>query len=188
MTPGLGDALLAIARSAIAERLGLDVQVPTVAESEVREVLARHGATFVTLAIGGVLRGCVGSLAAHRPLERDCAENACAAAFDDRRFPALSRQEMTSVRVEVSLLEPSRPFPCADEADACARLVPGRDGVILSCGSRRATFLPQVWEQLPEPREFLAALKRKAGLPAEGWPAGLHLEVYAVEHVAEEEA
>lgn len=186
MNAALGRALLDMARGAIAERLDAEPPREVPPDAETAEALARPGAVFVTLAIGGELRGCIGSLQAHRPLGRDCRSNAVAAAFEDPRFPPLSRRELSDTRVEVSVLSPPRPFPCSDEADARARLVAGKHGVILSFRGHRATFLPQVWEQLPDPSSFLAALKRKAGLPANFWDPGVELEVYEVEHVEEE--
>ena len=98
----------------------------------------------------------------------------------DPRFAPLGEQELARTRVEVSLLTPAEPFPVASEADALARLRPGIDGLILSYGSQRATFLPQVWESLPDPRQFVAELKRKAGLPAAFWHQEVILARYGV--------
>jgi len=171
-----GQALVRHARSAIAAQLGSPgpaVLVPDEAQ--------QPGASFVTLMLDGELRGCIGTLEAWRPLADDVAANAVAAALRDPRFPPVTPAELDRLRVEVSVLTPPEPFPVVDEADACRRLVPGVDGVILSAGIHRATFLPQVWEQLPDPAVFLAHLKHKAGLPAQGWPADLHLARYRVE-------
>ena len=173
--PELGDVLLQQARAAIAREFGLP------AEGAGHPGLAEPGACFVTLTLDGALRGCIGSLVAHRALGEDVRANACAAAFSDPRFPPLSAAEFARVRVEVSLLSAAEPFPVADEADACARLVPHEDGVILQWGSQRSTFLPQVWAQLPEPAQFLAQLKRKAGLPADFWAPELRLSRYRVQ-------
>lgn len=129
--------------------------------------LRQHGATFVTLTREGRLRGCIGSLEAQRPLRIDVAENAIAAAFRDPRFPQLVREEWSSCRVEVSLLSAPKPIEFADDADLLAQLEPGVDGVILEAGGRRATFLPQVWESLPDRRAFMIELARKAGLPGD---------------------
>ena len=174
-TDSLGKALLTSARNAIGERFGLAAQVV----SPVRE-LGEPGATFVTLTQNGQLRGCIGSLEAHRPLATDVAENARAAAFRDPRFAPLGKDEFARTRVEVSLLTPPEPFPVADEADALARLRPRIDGLILSYGRRRATFLPQVWESLPEAHQFIAQLKLKAGLPADFWHQQITLARYGV--------
>ena len=171
----LGDALLLTARNAIAGHFGLAASAV-----DATPELAEPGATFVTLTQNGRLRGCIGSLEAHRPLAIDVAENARAAAFCDPRFAPLDEQELPRTRVEVSLLTAAEPFPVASEADALARLRPGIDGLILRYGSQRATFLPQVWESLPDPQQFVAELKRKAGLPADFWHQELTLARYGV--------
>lgn len=171
----LGAALLGHARGAIGEALG----VPVDAAPE-HPAFARQGATFVTLTDSGRLRGCIGSLRAHRPLREDVRGNAHGAAFRDPRFPALTAAEFEHVRVEVSLLEEPVPMIVASEADAIAQLCPPDDGVILGWNGRSATFLPQVWEQLPEPRAFLEHLKRKAGLPADFWAPDMRLSRYRV--------
>jgi AmmeMemoRadiSam system protein A len=107
--------------------------------------------------------------------------NAHAAAFGDPRFPSLATDEFSAVRIEVSVLNEPQPLQFSNEEDALSRLRPGIDGVIFQYGGRRATLLPQVWEQLPEPREFMAHLKQKAGLPADFRAAGIRLAVYQVE-------
>lgn len=182
-TDAFGNSLLHIARNAIGERFAFPAQAV-----EQFPELAEAAATFVTLTQRGQLRGCIGSLEAHRPLARDVAENAVAAAFRDPRFRPLGQDEFLRTRVEVSLLTPAEPFPVRDEADALARLRPQVDGLILSYGRRRATFLPQVWESLPEPRDFLAQLKLKAGLAADFWHADVVLARYAVRKWKEESA
>ncbi|MEF8755184.1 MAG: AmmeMemoRadiSam system protein A [Accumulibacter sp.] len=171
----LGAALLTIARNAIAHHFRLPTRPP----GELPE-LAEPAATFVTLTRNGQLRGCIGSLEAHRPLLLDVGENALAAAFRDHRFAPLTADEFATTRVEVSLLTPPEPFPVADEADAIARLRPGVDGLVLGYRQRRATFLPQVWESLPDARQFLAQLKLKAGLPADFWHPEVTLARYGV--------
>jgi AmmeMemoRadiSam system protein A len=140
-TDALGQALLTLARNAIARRFVLPVQ-PLADLSGLPE-LAQPGATFVTLMQAGQLRGCIGSLEAYRPLSTDVAENAIAAAFHDPRFSPLGAEEFARTDVEVSLLAPAEAMQFTDEADALARLRPGIDGVILTRGQRRATFLPQ---------------------------------------------
>jgi AmmeMemoRadiSam system protein A len=171
----LGRALLTIARSAIAEELGLSAigQAP-------HEALRQPGATFVTLKRSGELRGCIGSLKPIRPLAVDVRENAIAAAFRDPRFPPLAAVEYETTSVEVSLLSADERVYATDEADLVARLRPGFDGVVLEYGRQRATFLPQVWEALSDPREFLAALKRKAGLPPDFWSSHVNVSRYSV--------
>ena len=157
-----GATLLAIARGAIAHALGLAPERPRLAEAP---WLGRSAATFVTLVKEGELRGCMGSLAAERPLGEDVAENALAAAFRDPRFARLTPDEWARCELEVSLLSAAKPLRFADEADLLAQLRPGEDGVILEAEGRRATYLPQVWGGLPDPRRFLEELKKKAGIP-----------------------
>jgi hypothetical protein len=156
-----GRALLAIARAAIDSSLHGN----NYAEARQDLWLRQAGATFVTLTKEGALRGCIGSLQAARPLGDDVAQNALAAAFRDPRFAPLSRQEWPAVRVEVSVLSAPKPIRFADEADLLAQVKAGEDGIILECDGRRATFLPQVWESLPDKQAFLAELMNKAGLP-----------------------
>lgn len=170
-----GETLLQLARAEIAGRLGEEAPRPVD-----KAWLHEPGATFVTLTRTGELRGCIGTLEAHRPLGIDVRENALAAAFRDPRFMPLSREEYPGVRVEVSLLSPTQPIEVPDEISALATLRPHVDGVVLEYGHHRGTFLPQVWEQLPEPAEFLAHLKRKAGLPMDFWAEGVRLARYTV--------
>ena len=175
-TEPLGQALLTIARNAIGSRFGVGA-----AAVAPQAQLAQPAATFVTLTQNGQLRGCIGSLEPYRTLASDVAENALAAAFRDPRFPPLASDELTRTRIEVSLLAAAQTIDFADEDDAIAKLRPGIDGLILTRGQRRATFLPQVWESLPEPRRFLAQLKLKAGLPADFWDSEIGLARYGVQ-------
>jgi hypothetical protein len=170
-----GDVLIPIARSAIGGMFGLEFRT-----REDHAFLHAHGACFVTLTRHGRLRGCIGSLQAHRKLLDDVRANAKAAAFLDPRFEPLTGTEFKSTLVEISLLSASEPIAFADEAEAIARLRPTVDGIILEFGRNRGTFLPQVWEQIPDPREFLAHLKRKAGLAAEFWVEDIRLSRYTV--------
>lgn len=175
--PALARALLGTARAAIADALGLAVP-PAPAHPR----LAETGACFVTLHDArGALRGCVGHLEAEGPLGEDVRNNALAAAFGDRRFAPLTAAEWPGLRLEVSVLAPLQPLPgAATLAEAAGRLRPGEDGVVLAWRGRRATFLPQVWAQLPAPRAFLEALLQKAGLPLDFWDAGIQLWRYRV--------
>jgi AmmeMemoRadiSam system protein A len=175
-----GRLLTALARAAIAREF--DEPGAVVPHSD---WLDAPGAVFVTLTSDGRLRGCIGSLQAHRPLGEDLEENARAAAFRDPRFPPLSRAELDKVRVEVSVLTPATPMKFTDEADALAQLRPGVDGVILEHGWHHATFLPQVWEQLPEPAVFMSHLKQKAGLASDFWAGDVRLSRYGVEKFKE---
>jgi AmmeMemoRadiSam system protein B/AmmeMemoRadiSam system protein A len=156
-----GAALIGLARGAIEEKL-FDQKAPSVDAPWLRQA----GATFVTLLKNGELRGCIGSLQAARALAEDVAENALGAAFRDPRFPALSADEWRHCEVEVSLLSAPKPLRFTDEADLLRQIRPGEDGLILEAEGRRGTFLPQVWDSVPDKREFLGELLRKAGLPA----------------------
>jgi AmmeMemoRadiSam system protein A len=171
----IGPVLLALARAAIAR----EVDCPTDAAPD-HPALTEPGASFVTLTREGRLRGCIGTLAARRSLREDIDKNAIAAAFRDPRFPPLSRHEFADLQIEVSVLSEPEFMSFRDEADALAQLRPGVDGVILSSGCRQATFLPQVWESLPDPREFMTHLKRKAGLRDDFWSADVTLARYQV--------
>ena len=147
--------------------------------------LAHNAAVFVTLTRAGTLRGCIGSLAAHRAVGLDVTENAVAAALRDPRFAPVTAQELPALKVEVSLLTAPQPMEFVSEADALAQLRPPFDGVIFEASGRRSTFLPQVWEQMPAPHAFLAALKEKAGLPAGYWGADVRLSRYRVAKFSE---
>jgi len=175
-----GRVLLAIARGSLAEAFGRGDRSLLASQDHCEPWLREPGATFITLRLHEQLRGCVGSINAYRPLAEDVWANARAAAFSDTRFPRLSREEFEEVELEVSLLSPPEPLSVASEAEACRLLRPGIDGVILEYRDRRGTFLPQVWEQLPDPRQFLAHLKEKAGLPATFWSPDLRLWRYTV--------
>lgn len=175
MSTDQGQILLPIARNAIAQQLG-----QATAETAVACWLQEPGATFVTLTQAGELRGCIGSLHAHRSLLVDVQANAVAAAFQDPRFRPLQVMELHHTRVEVSLLSPSESMVFESEQDALAQLRPNIDGVIFECGHYRSTFLPQVWEQLPDPQTFMAHLKHKAGLASNFWAADVRLARYTV--------
>jgi AmmeMemoRadiSam system protein A len=138
-------------------------------------------AAFVTLHLAGGLRGCIGSLKARRPLAEDVTANAFAAAFRDPRFAPVTATAVPRLEIEISVLSPPEPMHFDSEADLLAQLRPGIDGLILADLGRSGTFLPSVWSQLPEPSEFLAHLKRKAGLPSDHWSATLTVERYTTE-------
>jgi AmmeMemoRadiSam system protein A len=133
--------------------------------------LRSDGASFVTLHVDGALRGCLGTLEPRRPLLIDVSANAFAACRQDLRFSPIRRADLDGLTLEISVLSALRPFDCADEAELLRRLRPGRDGLVLQDGTRRSTFLPKVWDTLPEPAEFVRQLRCKAGLPAEHWSA-----------------
>ena len=154
-----GKTLLSIARASIEANLyGKNEAAPA------GSWLSQTGATFVTLTKNGELRGCIGSLEPARALGEDVAQNALGAAFRDPRFPAMTAAEWPQCRVEVSLLSAPKPLRFADEADLLAQIEAGKDGLIIEADGKRGTFLPQVWEDLPEKRVFIAHLLRKAGL------------------------
>ena len=171
-----GRALLRIARASLAAALGLGSPSAGPDEPWLRE----PGATFVTLRQRGDLRGCVGSILAYRPLFEDVWSNARASAFNDTRFPPVEPAEFPEISVEVSLLSPPEPLAALSEAEALRRLRPGVDGLIFEYGEYRSTFLPQVWEQLPDPQDFLDHLKAKAGLPRGFWSPEVRLSRYTV--------
>ena len=179
MNEGRGPVLLAIAREAIVAHAA-DWRAP----SARHPWLLQPGATFVTLRKGGELRGCIGSVEPRRPMGADVAANAQAAALRDPRFPPVTAQEHAELRVEVSVLSPRQPLAAGNESEALRLLRPGIDGVYLEVGRASATFLPQVWEGVADPREFLAHLRLKAGLPREFWHADLRLSRYTVEKYA----
>jgi len=139
------------------------------------------GASFVTLHIGEALRGCIGSLQAHRPLICDVAENAFAAAFRDPRFPPLREDELKSVKLDISVLSQAERVVFDSEQDLLNRIRPGVDGLILKDGNYRGTFLPSVWESLPDAGQFLTHLKLKAGLPSDHWSDTLEVWRYTTE-------
>ena len=132
--------------------------------------LLAHQSAFVTLHRGDTLRGCVGSIETYRPLVEDVAANAYAAAFEDPRFEAVRADELLDLAVHIAVLSATTVIAFASEQDLCAKLRPGVDGIVIEQGERCATFLPAVWDTLPNPAAFLRELRRKAGiLPADGW-------------------
>ncbi len=161
-----GTDLLGLARRSIEH--GLTTQAPVNVDMDgVAPALKAPGASFVTLNKDGLLRGCIGSAEAWRPLARDVAENAFNAAFHDPRFAPLRAEETQALDIHISILSPPQPLAFRDEADLLAKLKAGEDGLIIEDHGRRALFLPSVWTQLPEPAAFLAHLKAKAGMPLE---------------------
>ncbi len=179
-----GRTLLEIARNSIEAALGVS-ELKLLPEEP---WLKSAHATFVTLTQNGGLRGCIGSLEAQRPLGEDISHNARAAALSDPRFAPLARDELAATRIEVSLLSTPKLLAFADHADLIAQLRPADDGLILECGGARATFLPQVWENLPDPEQFLAELKRKAGLSPRDSTAKCRIQRYSVLKWKEEAA
>jgi len=179
-----GKTLLKLARRTIASRLGRG-EAPESGD-HCRD-LQRQGAVFVTLKKRGRLRGCIGNLEPVGPLWQGVCDNALNAAFNDYRFPPLTAEEIDDVHIDISILGPAVPLEYSDADDLLARLRPGRDGVILRLGSARATFLPHVWQQLPNPEDFLDHLCRKAGLSDSAWRhSHPEIRVYQVQSFEEE--
>jgi AmmeMemoRadiSam system protein A len=170
-----GRVLVGIARESIEEALGLRA-----AAAWDHPWLFEPGACFITLMRRGALRGCVGSVRAYRPLYEDVRSNARASAFEDTRFPPVECAECPELQVEVSLLSTPEPVVFSGEAEALAVLRPEIDGIIFESGGHRSTFLPQVWGQLPDPRDFLGQLKLKAGLSRSFWSPDVRLWRYTV--------
>jgi AmmeMemoRadiSam system protein A len=166
VTKEQGKLLLKLARETIAERLGKRPEGKT---TIVDPALQAECGTFVTLKIGGQLRGCIGNLEPAGSIVESIRRNALNAAFQDSRFPELTAEELAQVHIDISILTQPQPLAYRDGVDLVAKLRPGIDGVILRLGRCGATFLPQVWEQLPVAEEFLGHLCRKAGLSAIAW-------------------
>ena len=150
---------------------------------EYSQALQEHRAAFVTLYRSGRLRGCIGSLEGWRPLVRDVSENAYSSAFRDSRFGPVKDWELSSLKIKLSLLTAPQPIQFVSEEDLLRQFRPGIDGLILRYGSNRGTFLPSVWENLPDKQEFWAHLKRKASLPVSWWSNQAQVSRYQSEHI-----
>jgi len=173
----VGTELLRLARQSIEH--GLAHREPLPVDCGVLPgVLAEPAATFTTLRVDGQLRGCCGTLEAVRPLAEDVAYSAYRAAFRDVRFDPVGMHEVDAIRLEVSVLSPLESIPVSGEADLLQQLTPGIDGLVVIADGRRATFLPKVWEMLPEPQQFLAGLKAKCGLAEDYWSTRLEFQRY----------
>ncbi len=169
-----------VARASIEH--GLQTGRPSVVDTaRYPRPLRQPGASFVTLNEHGRLRGCIGSLEATRPLVQSIAHNAYAAAFSDLRFPPLQAHELPDLDLHISVLSPATPMQFDSEEDLIRQLRPGVDGLILEDGDHRGTFLPAVWESLPDAHDFLQHLKRKIGLPADTWPDTIRVSRYVTE-------
>ncbi len=173
--------LHSIARQAI--QSGLKQHLLSIDISDYSKALQQHKASFITLNINQQLRGCIGSLTAHRPLVKDIAHNAYAAAFSDPRFPPLTSSEFAQLDYHISILSEAVIMQFSSEADLLAQIQPGVDGLILTEKQHRGTFLPSVWEQLSSKEEFLRHLKLKAGLTPDYWSDSLTIERYSVESI-----
>lgn len=176
--------LLAVAREAIRQSTGQGhFQEPK--PEDFAPTLRVVRACFVTLEVAGELRGCIGTLKARRPLVTEVAHMARAAAREDPRFPPVSAAELDGVQISISVLSAATPMAFSSEAELLAQLRPGVDGLILRDGYRSGTFLPSVWDKLPQPTDFLRQLKRKAGLPADHWSDGVTVDRYTTESFSE---
>ncbi len=149
------------------------------------ECLTRHRASFITLQNAGQLRGCMGSLVATRPLIVDVTETACSAAFNDPRFDPVQKTELDALRIEISVLSPLTEIDARSEQMLLEALQPGMDGLVLEFADHRATFLPKMWHQIPEPSAFVDALKQKADLPVDFWSTDLRAYRYLTETFSE---
>ena len=181
MGPAERATLLGLAGESI--RAGLAGERLRVEVEEFAPALAETRASFVTLNLAGRLRGCMGTLEARRALVLEVVEMAHAAAYRDPRFPALGPGEFARIELHISVLSPPEPLAFGSEEELLGQLRPGIDGLILSERHARGTFLPSVWEQLPEPREFLAHLKQKAGLDPGHWSDSIRVERYTTESI-----
>jgi AmmeMemoRadiSam system protein A len=176
--------LLDLARSSI--RYGLTHHRPLPVDPlDYPPALREPRAVFVTLNKRGRLRGCIGHLEACQALIHDVAENAYSAAFRDPRFPPLGAEELADLDIHISVLSPPEPLRVASEAELLSKVRPGIDGLILEDGRHRGTFLPAVWESLPEPEQFLLRLKEKAGLPPGSWSDSIRVSRYTAEAFGE---
>lgn len=172
-----GEILLGIARGTLNEAFG----GPEVVHPPGEPWLDEKRAVFVTLTRFGELRGCVGQLEPRLPLFEAVRDAAKAAAFRDTRFPPLEAAEVPSLHLEISVLSPMEPVEVQTEAELLAKIRPGMDGIVLSWGGHSGVFIPEMWKQLPDPKEFLYYLKRKAGLPTGSWLSGTQVQRFTAE-------
>ncbi len=175
-----GQILLGVARDSVGHGVRTGI-APAIRPENYAPELRTPGASFVTLRIGGALRGCTGSLEAVNPLVVDVANNAHRSAFGDPRFRPLEDAEFSRLDLHLSILSPLQPLEVTSQTELLAALRPGVDGLVLREGSVRSTFLPSVWESMLSPERFLEELKRKAGLPTDYWSATLRFDRYSVE-------
>lgn len=184
LTPEDKLTLVALARSAITAELDKTAVVQR--PQRISEALEEKRGCFVTLHKKGQLRGCIGTIEPVRSLVENVEENARNAAFRDPRFPALTAAELPEIDLEVSVLSVPEILAYKDSDDLKQKLIPGSHGVIVTKGWHSATFLPQVWEQLPDPETFLSHLCRKAGMESDCWQAAdVIVKVYRAEYFSE---
>lgn len=184
LSPADVQLLLDLARDAIVQQArGTTVENPPL--KSLPEALSRPAATFVTLHLGSTLRGCCGSLSPFEPLAWNVVRSARTAAFSDHRFRPVHESETPDLSVHISILGPTSPIDFVTESDLASQLRPGRDGVILFEADlgKQGVFLPAVWEQLPDPRQFVRRLKQKAGLPSDFWSPWLTAQRFEVHSI-----
>ncbi len=187
LTPEEKHLLLNLARQSIQLAVAR-CPLPPLRLDDYSQALREEGASFVTLTEGGELRGCIGALEAYQPLVQDVCEHAVAAALEDYRFPPVRPSEVEALEIEISRLTPAVPLEYEHPEDLARLLRPGIDGVVLRDGPRRATFLPQVWEKVDDPEEFLGHLCLKMGAPPNLWRRKiLTVSTYQVEEFKEEQ-
>lgn len=185
LSPDEQMALLRLAREALERGVRVE-KLPLLDTSALTPRLQEFGATFITLTMDGQLRGCIGTLEPYQPLAEDVREHAVAAALEDPRFPPVSERELDRIKIEVSRLTRPVPLEYRDADDLLSKLRPHVDGVILRDGPRRSTFLPQVWEKISDPAEFLENLCYKMGADPHLWrKKHLQVLVYQVEEFHE---
>ena len=171
------ESLRSIARDSITYGLQHGAAMP-IALEQYSSLLRQQGACFVTLNLNHQLRGCIGTLEAYQPLAKDVADHAYAAAFQDPRFPPVSEKDAEQLEIHISILTAPKAMTFSSQKDLLSQLQPGIDGLVLSDGYHKGTFLPSVWEQLPEPVDFLNHLKLKAGLDAHYWSDTIEVSRY----------
>nr|WP_320135180.1 AmmeMemoRadiSam system protein A [uncultured Amphritea sp.] len=169
--------LIQLAREVVSQGVqGLPPASPNMAS--VSAALKQPRGCFVTLTLDGRLRGCIGNLEADASLVESVSRNSYLAAFKDQRFTPVTAAELNRLSYEISILTPLTPLPVNSEAELLAALRPGVDGLVLADDGHKATFLPSVWEQLPQPERFVSLLRQKAGLPVGYWSDSLRCEIY----------
>jgi AmmeMemoRadiSam system protein A len=190
LSPEQGQLLVKLARQTLAKQLAKQVpqnEIDSLNTALTDPCFNLSCGTFVTLTIDGQLRGCIGNLTANESLTTGVRRNAINAAFHDPRFSPLSASELDCVSIEVSILSEPRPLVYREVSDLLKKLRPHIDGVILRKDTASATFLPQVWEQLPQPQDFLKHLCLKAGLASDAWQhSELEVSTYQVQYFAEQ--
>jgi AmmeMemoRadiSam system protein A len=188
-SPEQGQLLAKLARQTLMERFGKQIpqdKIDSLNTALKDPCFQLSCGTFVTLKIRGQLRGCIGNLTSNESLVSGVRRNAISAAFHDPRFAPLSASELDLLEIEISILTEPKPMNYRDAADLLSKLRPGVDGVTICLGHASATFLPQVWEQLPEPQDFLAHLCMKAGLAADAWKMSrIEVSTYQVQYFEE---